>query len=141
MTKTRGRPRLNLTSKDFEKVRTLASQGIYEKDIARCLGIHPNYLPELKRRNPALQDAIETGNSEGLAFATEKLMEEIGSRNLKAIIFYLRCKHGWSDSGEKGKEPENRATATERILQNIKDFKKRNESAMSEVAKQPITAS
>lgn len=126
----RGRKPFKVTNDVLETVRKLAAQGCYERDIAACIGVSPSYLPELKRKHPNIAEAIEIGTSFGIAKVTGKLMEAIEERNMTAIIWYLKAKAGWRESGNS--EPSIHAsveTATSRILASIRNFKEKQRNS------------
>jgi hypothetical protein len=84
----------------LEKIRDLASRGHSEKDIARALGISPGTWTRIKSEDPAAQDALDEGRCKEheQLFGTLFHMAVV-DKNLIALIFLLKARHSYSDSG------------------------------------------
>lgn len=95
-------PKIEFTPKVLQRVRKLAAQGMFEKDIALCLGYTPGHFSALKRENSLLSAALKEGAAEGIEAATDSLMAEVKRRNMTATIFYLKAKAGWRDNAAYG---------------------------------------
>ena len=83
---------------DLDKVRVLAARGLTQKNIAKVLGVTEKTITNHKKYDAAFKDAIENGNAMDearLAGYLDKLCE---AGNLSAIIFKLKCKHGWRET-------------------------------------------
>jgi len=108
----------------LKKVEQMASDGMYEKDIAACIGISVSTYMAKKHEFPELAEAVKRGNSKGVQFATECL-RVLMPDNLTAIIFYLKCKAGWKDDGTNvgaggGRDTEASTRAVRAALDRIK---------------------
>lgn len=82
----------------LDYVRELAARGMYEKDIALCLGYNRTYFSEMKREHPELSDALKQGAARGLERVTGKLLDNIDAGREASTFFYLKCKGGWRDN-------------------------------------------
>jgi hypothetical protein len=109
--------------KTLEKVRDLASRGMAEKNIARCLGYNETYFIELKKKHPELAEALKEGHALGEEIATEALMSEVRGRNMTALIFYLKSKHKWRENDiptlDDGTDGDS-ATVSRRVLERLR---------------------
>lgn len=84
---------------DLSIVEELASRGVDTREkIADVLGISRQTLYNREKAGLDVTGAIERGKSRGLNLAASALFEQIGKGNLGAMIFYLKAKHGWSET-------------------------------------------
>lgn len=90
----------NITQEIIEEAEEMASLGMLEKDIALCLGIRPETLTRKKAICDQLNQAIKRGNAKGLHNATKALRSCIADKEIAAIIYYLKVKHGWREKEE-----------------------------------------
>lgn len=100
----------------LDYVSELAGRGMYEKDIAECLGYSTSHFRALKGSIPALSAALKEGNARGLERVTGKLMDNIDEHREASIFFYLKCKAGWRDNA--GAQPDDSATANSESFNN-----------------------
>lgn len=90
--KKAGRPKVAI---DYEKVKFLASKGLYNKQIAPVLGIsYPSFQQRLSVE-PELKQALEEGKELGIANVTLKLYEKVEEGNLQAMMFFLKYRGHW----------------------------------------------
>jgi hypothetical protein len=84
---------------DYDRVESLAGQGLSKSEIAYCLGIGVSTLYEKQKKNPDFMDAIKRGKAKGLETVTNALMSNAQDGNVTAQIFYLknRSPERWQD--------------------------------------------
>jgi predicted transcriptional regulator len=92
--------KFELTPKILKEIEDMASLGMLQKDIALCLGITPQFLSEKKGNCHELDEAIKRGNANGLLVASSALRTCIAEKEIAAIIYYLKVKHGWREKEE-----------------------------------------
>lgn len=97
----------HVTPERLEKVEELASQGLYEYQIAYCMGIAPETFSHKKKSHPELADAVNRGQARGVERVTRKLLEKADKGDMTAIIFYLKCKGQWREAKEEDNSEEN----------------------------------
>ena len=81
------------------EVERLAACGLSEADIAAALSIHPETLRRRKRDSDSLVAAIARGRARGTVRASEALARKIDEGDTRSILFFLRARAGWSESG------------------------------------------
>ena len=79
------------------KIRDLASRGFSEKDIARALGMSQHTFTKRKDEDPALVDALDEGRSIEHQALYSKLMEKAMGGDIVALLFLLKCRHGYRE--------------------------------------------
>ncbi len=89
------------TPEILKEVERLAALGMYEEQIALCVGIHPDTFSHKKAEYEQLSRAIKRGAAQGVALVTEKLIQNVQDGNVTAQIFYLKCKGGFKESKEE----------------------------------------
>ena len=91
---------------DYERVETLAGQGLSKKEIARCIGIGRSTLYAKQKEDQDFMDALKRGKAKGLETVTNHLMMNAilptataPGGNVTAQIFYLknRSPERWQD--------------------------------------------
>lgn len=123
-----GNPKFELTAAKLKQVEKLSEEGLWEKDIAALIGVHPNYFPEIKRRHPELVEAIAKGKANQIKKALSVVKHHVGKKNLDAAKFILRSRGGYSEDGKQpladdvGRDKESTA---DRILANIRKHRER----------------
>lgn len=117
ITNPAGRPPTQdfLDPKVLERVRQLAHQQLYEKEIAYCLGYNPTHFSELKQKYPQLAEALKRGYASGVAEVTEALLNNVRKGNIVAQIFFLKSKGGWHEDGRRGDTQDDQTAIAERI--------------------------
>lgn len=108
--------KFEITPKLLEEIEDMASCGMFEKDIALCLGITAKCLTENKSLKSELSEAIKRGNAKGLRRTTNKLRECVEDREIAAIIYYLKCKGQW-------REPEKEDNSSEALRKEMSELK------------------
>ncbi|MBK4739207.1 hypothetical protein [Noviherbaspirillum pedocola] len=83
---------------DAGQVEDLARKGLSRREIAASLGVSERKLYQDQKINAEIAEGIERGRARGVERVTAKLWEAIEDGNLKAIMFYLRCRAGWSEN-------------------------------------------
>ena len=96
----RGRPAWIPTEETIEQVEKFASMGMTQQQIADALDIHISTLMDKKNEFIEFADAIKRGQAKGVAFVTSKLFAKISAMDTASIIFYLKCKGGYSESSD-----------------------------------------
>ena len=84
---------------DYQKVESLAAQGLTKKQIAYSLGIGESTLYEKQKTNPEFLEAIKKGQAKGIGTITNALFQSGKGGNVTAQIFYLKNRQPdkWSD--------------------------------------------
>jgi hypothetical protein len=80
------------TPKDVQYVEALASYGVPEEDIARVIGVTRNTL----RKH--YSDQLENGQTRTNAQVAGFLFSAAKKGSVPAMMFWLRCRAGWSDA-------------------------------------------
>jgi len=95
-----GRP---LKKIDLEKVESLASRGLSQKQLAIALGINLKTLQKHRKLDHELQSAIDRGQVQGLADVSNSLYENALGGNVTAQIFFLKNRdpENWRDRFEQ----------------------------------------
>ena len=95
----RGRKRFEFTEEVYHKIEELAGQGLNERDIAYCIGMHPTTFSEKKNYLEKLRESVKKGQAQGLQTVTSCLMDQVKSGNPTSTIFYLknRSPNEWND--------------------------------------------
>lgn len=88
-----GRPRAKI---DPVRVSELAGQQLSIGDIATCLGISRRCLFNRMKHEPELRTAYEHGLAVGVAKAAGVIKKAINEGNLKAAMFFLKTKGGFT---------------------------------------------
>ena len=90
---------------DYEKVRTLASIGLTDEQIAVSIGVSRSTITRRKREDGAFEAAIRDGKQAGLTKVVSSLFNaatDASKPNMSAAIFYLKNRSGgtWRDKQE-----------------------------------------
>lgn len=123
-----GRENFVLTAAKLKLARASAKQGMFEKDIARLLGFHPNYFSEIKRRHPELVEEMQFGRAEQIKEATRVVAKHLKKDSLAAAMYVLKCRGGYREDGrepDNDSETRNSQSTSERILANIRKHRDR----------------
>ena len=85
--------------KNYEKVRSLAADGMTVAQISAVLGNHPARFTFTSRKTKKLLKAYEEGQQAGVGEVVHALKDLIRKGNLGAIIFWLKNKDpdNWKD--------------------------------------------
>lgn len=98
------------SSIDLNKVSELAAKGLTNLQIAQSLGISQSTFYRWSESFPEFSDACAQGRAKGEIAVANCLYELALSGNITAIIFYLKCRCGWSEKGPKEQETESKPT-------------------------------
>ena len=101
-----GRPAFAVTPEIIAKVESLAARGMTSEQIADCLGISYQTLNEKSKIYAEFSDAIKQGKAKGIANVTAALLKNVGTGNVAAQIFYLKCQAKWRELELEKKEEE-----------------------------------
>jgi len=82
---------------DLKKVEGLAERGLSREQIAAALGISETTLYSRQRENEEFAESIKRGRAKGVGFVANKLMEQIATGNITAMIFYLKAQGQWRE--------------------------------------------
>lgn len=94
------RPRIPIDAAEVER---LASCGLTLVQICDALAVHPETLRRRRRDYLEFADALARGRARGTAAVASALFEKATAGDLKAQIFFLKARAGWS-------EPDHRAS-------------------------------
>lgn len=85
------------TDADIENIELWTAKGSGLRHIARALKVNVKTLHAWRERHPAVTEAIEAGKEAEHDALRSKLMELAMGGNLVAILFALKCRHGWRE--------------------------------------------
>jgi len=86
---------------DYDKVETLAAQGLTLQQIAHHVGMQRQRFYDRKRSDPRIADAVKRGQARGQASVTNSLYTQATENgNVLAQIFWLKNRAGWTDKQE-----------------------------------------
>jgi len=96
------RPAIEITDEVCEKAKTLASQGLTQKQIALSLGMGESTFYEKVERFPEFLEAIQVGKANGIIVITNALFQKAKDGDTPAIKYYLnnRSSEEWADRKE-----------------------------------------
>ncbi|HDR1187556.1 TPA: helix-turn-helix domain-containing protein [Pasteurella multocida] len=124
--KRKTKPKIEI---DLDTVEKLSANGLTQQQIADALGISERTLRNRKSNSADFADAIKRGKAKGIAFVTNKLMEQIKSGNTTAMIFFLKSQAGWKEKQEidlTNSDNSLRPTIIELVAPGIDDVKSSN---------------
>ncbi|MFC1079591.1 antitoxin Xre-like helix-turn-helix domain-containing protein [Pasteurella multocida] len=124
--KRKTKPKIEI---DLDTVEKLSANGLTQQQIADALGISERTLRNRKSNSADFADAIKRGKAKGIAFVTNKLMEQIKSGNTTAMIFFLKSQAGWKEKQEidlTNSDNSLRPTIIELVAPEIDDVKNSN---------------
>lgn len=97
MKKKGRRPSLIITKEILEKIEKMSGLGLTQIQIASYYGISHMTWHKMKNKDERIDRAVKKGKSEIIEVVAGKLMQQINSGNLTAIIFYLKTQAGWRE--------------------------------------------
>lgn len=83
---------------DYEKAEALASKGLTNEQICRCLGISETTFYAKMQKDVKFQDIIKKGQAKGIAVIANALFENAKAGNVTAQIFFLKARAHWKDT-------------------------------------------
>ena len=86
---------------DVAEVERLASLGLTHAQICGALGIHTETLRRRRKDCEALDAALARGRATGTAEVAGALFKKATGGDLRAQMFYLKTRAGWSESGPR----------------------------------------
>lgn len=91
-----GRPKL--PQLDLKEIEEQAQFCDSEEEIALSLGVsYSTFRRQKARDKERFEQAIKTGKLRAKKFVIGKFMQKVREGELTAMIFYLKCKCGWSE--------------------------------------------
>lgn len=99
-----GRPRrgeelkTELSAEDLKVIYRTSQLGMTVEQIAHVLEMSiDSFYKFIKDESSGAKDALERGRALAIKYVTEKLWGGIEQGKMSAILFYLRCRAGWSE--------------------------------------------
>ncbi len=89
---------------DLQTAEELASLGLTDRQIADSLGISRPTLSRRKVDDATFGTALRKGEAKAIMKVSSVLMQEVENGSLPAIIFYLKCRAGWTEEEPDIKE-------------------------------------
>jgi len=96
---------MHITEAGIELVRRWCSEGASNAWCAASLGIDRGTFRDLRRRQPALDQAIEAGRAADERTVANVLRAKALAGDTISLIFYLKGRHHWRDQGESREGP------------------------------------
>jgi hypothetical protein len=93
-----------------------------EDQIAHILGIKPHEFEAVMERQPQVKEAMRRGKARCIVDIGAKVVGQARGGNLKAAMFYLERKAGWT----KHKHGEGEVTSLEQALEELADEEERD---------------
>ena len=93
----RGGRLIEPTAADIKNIELWTAKGSGLIHIARALKVNVKTLHAWRERHPTVNEALEAGKETEHDALRSKLMELAMGGNLVAILFALKCRHGWRE--------------------------------------------
>ena len=113
------RSRIQITEEKIQRTGKLAGLGLSNDQIAECLDMSRSSFYKCLQKNGDFRDSLERGRSKAVMEISNALYESAGAGNVKAQIYFLRCR-----------DPQN-WNVTKRVELDV-DFKKISHSQLLE---------
>jgi len=81
----------------IKEVEMLAGLGLTKYLIQNYFGVSADVWLKAEKREPALRVAFNQGQAKTIARVSRKLYDRIMAGDIKAIMFYLKTRAGWSE--------------------------------------------
>lgn len=111
-------PKLKLSDEFLAKVEQLAENLISNEGMAAYFKISEKGWHAFKKKHQRVDEVIKRGKATCIASCSTKLMAHVQKGNLKAIIFVLTMRGGWTEKSKEQLEeiPEHKAPAVPKTL-------------------------
>lgn len=98
-----GRSEVNFNDIEvLQQVTDWIAQGYTEASVAKTLGYSATHFSGLKRKYPELAEAIKNGRRTVEQLVQDKfwsmMFDDDHPKQFSALVFYAKCKLGWSES-------------------------------------------
>ena len=113
------RSRIQITDEKIQRAGKLAGLGLSNDQIAECLDMSRSSFYKCMQKNADFRDSLERGRSKALMEISNALYESARAGNVKAQIYFLRCR-----------DPQN-WNVTKRVELDV-NFKKMSDSHLLE---------
>ena len=113
------RNRIQLTEEKIQRTGKLAGLGLSNDQIAECLDMSRSSFYKYMQKNADFRDSLERGRSKAVMEISNALYESARAGNVKAQIYFLRCR-----------DPQN-WNVSKRVELDV-DFKKMSDSQLVE---------
>ena len=113
------RSRIQITEEKIQRTGKLAGLGLSNDQIAECLDMSRASFYKYMQKNADFRDSLERGRSKAVMEISNALYESARAGNVKAQIYFLRCR-----------DPQN-WNVSKRVELDV-DFKKMSDSQLVE---------
>ena len=113
------RSRIQITEEKIQRTGKLAGLGLSNDQIAECLDMSRSSFYKCLQKNAYYRDSLEKARSKAVIEISNALYESARAGNVKAQIYFLRCR-----------DPQN-WNVTKRVELDV-DFKKMSDSQLLE---------
>ena len=113
------RSRIQITEEKIQRTGKLAGLGLSNDQIAECLDMSRSSLYKCLQKNADFRDSLEKARSKAVMEVSNALYESARAGNVKAQIYFLRCR-----------DPQN-WNVSKRVELDV-DFKKMSDSQLLE---------
>ena len=113
------RSRIQITEEKIQRTGKLAGLGLSNDQIAKCLDMSRSSFYKCLQKNADFRDSLERGRTKAIMEVSNALYESARAGNVKAQIYFLRCR-----------DPQN-WNVTKRVELDV-DFKKMSDSQLLE---------
>ena len=113
------RSRIQITKEKIQRTRKLAELGLSNDQIAECLDMSRSSFYKCLQKNVDFRDSLEKARSKAVMEISNALYESARAGNVKAQIYFLRCR-----------DPQN-WNVSKRVELDV-DFKKMSDSQLLE---------
>ena len=86
------RSRIQITEEKIKRTGKLAGLGISNDQIAECLDMSRSSFYKCMQKNVDFRDSLERGRSKAVMEISNALYESARAGNVKAQIYFLRCR-------------------------------------------------